>query len=837
MYFDSPEDQVEARLLQLRQQRQRKQSQAEQRGSRNKLSSTTGHASVAVETPRMPMPGMSFMTDAVETPRIPMPGMSFMTPPSGGTVYATTQMPMEPAEKPVKEATRRSSLKQTFVQHMMNDIRLTQLMLAITLIANILFIKWEVPLGLNAFYTGKYGLALEDGVFVSIVGFLIYGNLIYQFTRIGYLKRIATHKPATPKELEDFLYKQVTPPLAILVPSYKEDVQVIKQTLLSAALQEYPHRRVVLLIDDPPSPDNWEDSMKLIAARNAPRQIHMLLSEQDKRLRRAWQSFATRLRQGCLDRSTEMARLAALYEEVAQWFKRQAETYPIRNHTDDFFVQHILLQPFHEFWLKAQELHHPKVLLSPHEFDQEYRRLASLFHVELSSFERKKYRNLSHEPNKAMNLNSYMGLLGKSFQDVQKDTGLFLEEVTPSPNTLQIPGATYLITLDADSLLLPKYAQRLVYLLEQPGNEKIAVAQTPYSAIPKACRIIERIAGATTDIQYLIHQGFTYYRATFWVGANAVLRKAALEDIRQTTREGNVEITRYIQDRTVIEDTESTIDLIEKGWHLYNYPDRLAYSATPPDFGALLIQRRRWANGGLLILPKLLHFLLRKPSRFHTLVEGMIRLHYLIAPGAASLATLLLLVCPFDKSLDTIWLPLTALPYYFLYGRDLVKIGYRKSDLLAVYVLNLMLIPIHLGGVFMSLYQAVTGKKIPFGRTPKVKERTCAPKGYILLEFTLLLYCLFICLIDLQATSFVHALYSAVNALVFLAIFTWFIGWKESKEDVLGPRVASHRGTESEMSARFVGKRMLGSRAIILLLAGLVFLIITLVTITPTIAK
>ncbi len=48
MYFDSPEDQVEARLLQLRQQRQRKQSQAEQRGSRNKLSSTTGHASVAV---------------------------------------------------------------------------------------------------------------------------------------------------------------------------------------------------------------------------------------------------------------------------------------------------------------------------------------------------------------------------------------------------------------------------------------------------------------------------------------------------------------------------------------------------------------------------------------------------------------------------------------------------------------------------------------------------------------------------------------------------------------------------------------------------------------------
>ena len=137
----------------------------------------------------------------------------------------------------------------------------------------------------------------------------------------------------------------------------------------------------------------------------------------------------------------------------------------------------------------------------------------------------------------------------------------------------------------------------------------------------------------------------------------------------------------------------------------------------------------------------------------------------------------------------------------------------------------------------MSLYQAVTGKKIPFGRTPKVKERTCAPKRYILLEFTLLPYYLFACLIDLQATSFVRALYSAVNALVFLAIFTWFIGWKESKEDVFGPRVASHRGAESAMSARFIGKRMLDAKAIILLLAGLVFLIITLVSSIPTIAK
>ena len=97
----------------------------------------------------------------------------------------------------------------------------------------------------------------------------------------------------------------------------------------------------------------------------------------------------------------------------------------------------------------------------------------------------------------------------------------------------------------------------------------------------------------------------TYYGATFWVGANAVIRKEALEDIVEVETVGGFEIRTYIQDRTVIEDTESSIDLGAHGWKLANYPERLSYSATPPDFGSLVVQRRRWANGGLLILPKL----------------------------------------------------------------------------------------------------------------------------------------------------------------------------------------------------------------------------------------
>ncbi len=60
------------------------------------------------------------------------------------------------------------------------------------------------------------------------------------------------------------------------------------------------------------------------------------------------------------------------------------------------------------------------------------------------------------------------------------------------------------------------------------ADPSIAISQTTYSAYPNPPSRLERVAGATTDIQYLVHQGFTAYNATFWVGANAVLRHSAL---------------------------------------------------------------------------------------------------------------------------------------------------------------------------------------------------------------------------------------------------------------------------------------------------------------------
>jgi cellulose synthase (UDP-forming) len=615
-----------------------------------------------------------------------------------------------------------------------------------------------------------------------VTAFFVYGAVVYLLTRLGHFSRLSRHRPAPRREL-DALYDGAAPPLTVLVPSYKEEPRVVMQTLMSAALQDYPYKRVVLLIDDPPGPEAPEGVEGLLAARALPGALRQRLSAPARRLREACDDFLARRAQS-IDPKREANRLADLYREAAAWCERQAAEERSRNHTDAFFIRYVLRPLRDDHLSRAEALQQAAGSgLGEVELAREYRRLASLFAAEVASFERKCYANLSHEPNKAMNLNSYLGLMGNRFREVVRDGALHL---TPVPEdteaTLVVPDAKYVLTLDADSLLNPGYALTLVHLMEQPGNERIAVAQTPYSAIPGAPGEVERIAGATTDIQGMIHQGFTAYDATFWVGANALLRKSALEEIAVEDLERGHVVRRYIQDRTVIEDTESTVDLISRGWRLFNYPARLAYSATPPDFGALVIQRRRWANGGLIILPKLIRHLLRGRG---TIGEGFTRFHYLSSIAAVNVGLLLVLCMPVFNNVESLWLPATAVPYFALYHRDLRLFGYRGGDVLRVYALNLLLIPVNLSGVLKSIHQACTRTKIPFARTPKVDGRTAVTPLYILAEYAMLAHWLMVAALDFATARWTHGAFTLANAVFLAYAIVVYVGVKESAEDLL----------------------------------------------------
>ena len=412
---------------------------------------------------------------------------------------------------------------------------------------------------------GEIGGVLSQVLFMVIVALLTWGSLVYQLTRMAFYKRRLEHSPASAAVLEKF-FDGKAPVLTVLVPSYREEAALVRRTLLSAALQIYPNRRVVLLIDDPASPASIADARVLRDMESLIPLLRARFAGMATKLEHECAAYESR-RTGRADLHGEAVRIGCLYEDAAAWLEEQAACMAGNAPGDVLLRDEVLLALAAQHRARAHQITasaHASAPL-PAQLRREYHRLACLFRVEFASFQRKRYVNLAHEPNKAMNLNAYIGLMGRHFREVRRGDGLHLECCAEAAATWRAPDAEFVITLDADSMLLPGYASQLIHFMRVPGHERMAVAQTPYSSIPAPAGTLEHVAGATTDIQFNIHQGFTAFGATYWVGANALLRKSALEDIAETDRERGFTVTRFIQDRTVIEDTESSIDLVARG--------------------------------------------------------------------------------------------------------------------------------------------------------------------------------------------------------------------------------------------------------------------------------
>jgi len=627
----------------------------------------------------------------------------------------------------------------------------------------------------------------ESVLYLLIISLLTVSALAYLLSRLGFFYRTRTHHRPSRAILDQF-YDARTPALTTIIPSYQEDERVIRNTLLSAALQEYPDKRVVLLIDDPFVPKTARAAEQLAAARALPREIGKLLAGPADRFAGALAAF-----EASCDRDEPLGlgsviTLASHYDEAADWLERLAAGSEIIDHTDSFFANEVILRLAGSLRAIAQALlasADEGAELEQQTFRRLYRRLVWTFRAEITSFERKRYVSLSHEPNKAMNLNSYLGLMGGSYREAQTVTGTALVRGKPKPGTLDIPDPDYVVTLDADSVLLPEYCLRLVHLLEQNEYRDMGIAQTPYSAFPGSATRLERIAGATTDLQHIVHQGLTYYDATFWVGANAVIRKRALDDIAETSYTGDWEIRRYIKDRTVIEDTESTIDMGIHGWRLYNCPERLSYSATPPDFGSLCIQRRRWADGGLLILPKL-----RRQSRARRAAgqrtrfgELFLRWNYMASICWSSASLLVLLAFPFSATLISPLLGVVALPYFLAMASDLRYCGYKRLDVFRIYGFNLVLLPVNLAGTLSSVVQGITASKAPFARTPKVRNRTVVPPFLTAAPYLLIALAGFTCYFAYRHHRTENMAYAALNVVLTCYAVQAFIGLRNSVAD------------------------------------------------------
>lgn len=632
---------------------------------------------------------------------------------------------------------------------------------------------------------------LQTVLYVGIMTALIFSALCYLLARQGALYRSRTHVRVPRAEIDASMMAGDPASLTVLVPSYAEEPAVVRSTLLSAALQEYPGMRVVLLLDDAPEPVDADARASLEGCRALSGEITGLLKGPHDRFVDALRVYDDAAETRAEGLPEHVRALALDYVWAAGWLRDQAASHPRASHADDFLAEEVFGGLAGDFEKTARALFRSldeRASLPSARLSQLGRRLAWTFDATLDSFERKRYAHLPHDANKAMNLNAYMGLMGRRVRKVQTKIGIVLRDTEDEVNAdvMDVPDADYILTLDADSVLLREYCLRLVHHMEAPGNERIGVIQTPYSAFRGAETRLERIAGATTDIQHILHQGMSYYDATFWVGANAVIRKTALNDIVEVSYVGGQPVYRYVQDHTVIEDTESSIDLIANGWSLVNYPERLSYSATPPDFGSLVVQRARWANGGLLILPKFLRYVRRERKSGHRVPRASValRFNYMASISWASIGLILLLVFPFDQKLLSPVIVAAALPYFLAMSSDFKRMGYKRTDIFRVYAFNLLLLPVNLAGTLKSLQQAAAKSKIAFARTPKVANRTATPALYVLAAYLIATFSFYTLANDVLERNWSNGAFALFNGvLTTYAIFA-FMGLRNSIADV-----------------------------------------------------
>jgi hypothetical protein len=119
-----------------------------------------------------------------------------------------------------------------------------------------------------------------------------------------------------------------------------------------------------------------------------------------------------------------------------------------------------------------------------------------------------------------------------------------------------------------------------------------------------------------------------------------------------------------------------------------------------------------------------------------------------------------------------------------LYARDLKLIGYRYRDLFGIYALNLLLIPVNLAGVFKSLHQAWTQEKIPFGRTPKIGDRTATQPLFIVAVFALVLNWAISGAVSVATDYVVHGVFAVINAAIMLYATAMYLGLQTAWEDL-----------------------------------------------------
>src|SRR5680860_133215 len=184
---------------------------------------------------------------------------------------------------------------------------------------------------------GNLLASLRIMLFVVLLLILMFGNVVYQVSRWGFVDRLIEHRARGSSIFPSPDFE--TPSVTILIPSYKEDLRTIRQTVVSAALQAYPDVRVVLLIDDPPNPSADADRALLDTARSIPGEVERLFEEPLRLVRESRARFQLRAIQAKTNLDLETSAFRQLTCEIADWLALEKEHQPQHDNVDRFFCE------------------------------------------------------------------------------------------------------------------------------------------------------------------------------------------------------------------------------------------------------------------------------------------------------------------------------------------------------------------------------------------------------------------------------------------------------------------------------------------------------------------
>ncbi|MEK6344797.1 MAG: glycosyltransferase, partial [Curtobacterium sp.] len=191
--------------------------------------------------------------------------------------------------------------------------------------------------------TESFRFTTEAISYLVVVTFLTFSALMHLIARQGAMERFAAHVRVPRAELDRHFAEGHEAPMTVLVPSYAEEPDVVATTLWSAALQEYPNLRVVLLVDDNPFPTDPEVADKLERTRAVAGQIQSQLAAPSRRFQEALlvaEIDADTAPQASVD---ALRTLVEHHRWADAWLRRHAREHEVVDHVDHFFHDQVLV--------------------------------------------------------------------------------------------------------------------------------------------------------------------------------------------------------------------------------------------------------------------------------------------------------------------------------------------------------------------------------------------------------------------------------------------------------------------------------------------------------------